>query len=97
MGKIIKLTENDLLRLVKKVIEEQKKFDLGINPGQNLEGELIGDILTLTSEMGKVHIFKVKTSLPPGKFMFEFGKDGKYYGFDKNQKKHEIFLLEKRK
>ncbi len=95
--KIIKLTENDLINLVKRVISEQKKFDLGVNPGQTLEGELIGDILTLTSEMGKVHIFKVKTSLPLGKFMFEFGKDGKYYGYDKNGKKHEIFLLEKRK
>ena len=46
MGKIIKLTENDLLRLVKRVIKEQKTFDLGINPGQSLEGELIGDVLT---------------------------------------------------
>lgn len=97
MAKIIKLTENDLLKLVKRVINEQKKFDLGISPGQTLEGELIGDILTLTTEMGKVHIFKVKTSLPTGKFMFEFGSDGKYYGYDKNRKKYEIFLIEKRK
>ncbi len=97
MAKIIKLTENDLLKLVKRVINEQKKFDLGISPGQTLEGELIGDILTLTTEMGKVHIFKVKTSLPAGKFMFEFGSDGKYYGYDKNRKKYEIFLIEKRK
>lgn len=97
MGKIIKLTENDLLKLVKRVINEQKKFDLGINPGQSLEGELIGDTLTLTSEMGRVHIFKVKTSIPTGKLMFEYGKDGKYYGYDKNGKKHEILLIEKKK
>lgn len=97
MGKIIKLTENDLLKLVKRVINEQKKFDLGINPGQSLEGELIGDTLTLTSEMGRVHIFKVKSSIPKGKLMFEYGKDGKYYGYDKNGKKHEILLIEKKK
>ena len=97
MGKTIKLTESDLLKLVKRVIKEQKTFDLGINPGQSLEGELIGDVLTLTSEMGRVHIFKVKTTLPKGKLMFEYGKDGKYYGYDKAGKKHEIFLIEKRK
>jgi len=97
MAKIIKLTENDLIKLVRRVIKEQKTFDLGINPGQTLEGELSGDVLTLMSQMGVVHIFKVKTTLPKGKLMFLFGKDGRYYGYDKRGKKHEIFLIEKRK
>jgi len=95
--KIVRLTEGDLINLVQRVITEQQKFQLFINPGQTAEAELIGDILTIFSQMGKDQIFKVKTSLPKGKFMFEFGKDGKYYGYDKNRKKHEIFLLEKRK
>ena len=29
--------------------------------------------------------------------MFEFSKDGKYYGYDKRGKKYEILLIEKRK
>lgn len=97
MKKIIKLTESDLVNIVKKVISEQKKFELFINPGQEVEGELLGDLITLTTEMGRTQIFKVKTTLPAGKFMFEYGKDGKYYGFDRKGKKHEIFLLEKKK
>jgi len=97
MKKVIRLTESDLEQIVKRVIEEQKKFQLFINPGQTAEAELIGEVLTLFSQMGKNQIFRVKTSLPAGKFMFEYGKDGKYYGYDKNGKKHEILFIEKRK
>jgi len=95
--KIVRLTEGDLINLVKRVITEQKKFELFMNPGQTAEAELIGDMLTIFSQMGKDQIFKVKTSLPKGKFMFEYSKDGKYYGYDKRGKKHEILLIEKRK
>jgi hypothetical protein len=95
--KVVQLTENDLINLVKRVITEQKKFELLINQGQTMEGELNGNIMTLTTENGQVQIFLVKTALPTGKFMFEYGKDGNYYGYDKNGKKYGISLLEKRK
>jgi hypothetical protein len=39
--------------------------------------------------------FLVKTKLPQGKFMFEHGEDGKYYGYDSSGKKHEIIVLKK--
>ena len=97
MKKVIRLTESDLEQIVKRVIEEQKKFQLFINPGQTAEGELKNNIMTITTENGQVQSFIVKTALPQGKFMFEYGKDGKYYGYDKNGKKHEILFIEKRK
>lgn len=94
--KVIRLTESDLEKIVKKVISEQKKFDLMIRPSQTLQGNLKGGIMTLTSEMGNVQKFKVKAGLPDGDFMFEYGKDGKYYGYHpKTGRKTEILIFEK--
>jgi hypothetical protein len=92
MKKVIKLTESDLKELVKRVILEQKKFSLVVTQGSTAEGELKNNIMTITTENGQVQSFIVKTALPQGKFMFEYGKDGKYYGYDKNGKKVEILL-----
>lgn len=98
MAKIIRLTESDLKEIVKKVIEEQKKFDLRINPGQRIEGNLKNGIMTLRTEMGNVQKFTVKTGLPDGNFMFEYGKDGKYYGYNSTTgKKTEILIVAKTK
>jgi hypothetical protein len=92
MKKVIKLTESDLTNIVKRVIKEQKKFDLMIAPGSNAQAQLSGNILTIMTEDGAKQKLQVKTSLPEGRFMFQYGKDGKYYGFDNNNKKYEIFL-----
>ena len=93
--KVIRLTESDLAKIVKKVISEQKKFELVVTQGSNAQAELKDNIMTITTEGGQVQKFVVKTALPQGKFMFEYGKDGKYYGFDKNGRKLEIKLLDK--
>lgn len=94
--KVVKLTESDLEKIVKRVISEQKKFDLKIFPGQNLQAKLNQGVLTLTSEMGNVQRYMVKTALPDGNFMFEYGKDGKYYGYHpKTKRKTEILLIKK--
>jgi hypothetical protein len=93
--KIIKLTESDLKSIIERVITEQKKFPLVVNQGSNAEANLKGNVVTITTESGQVQKFIVKTSLPQGRFMFEHGKDGKYYGYDKNRRKVEIKLLEK--
>lgn len=96
MKKVIRLTENDLVNLVKRVISEQKKFELFVTQGSDADGLLKDNVLTITTESGREQKFKVKTALQPGKFMFHYGKDGKYYGFDpKTNKKIEIHLLEK--
>lgn len=96
MKKIIRLNEGDLINLVKKVIEEQKKFQLFVNPGSTAQGKLENDILTIETESGKTQKFKVKTSLPQGRFQFHHSKDGKYYGTDpKTTKKVEILLQQK--
>ena len=94
--KIIRLTESDLTMIVKKVISEQKKFDLMIRPGQTLEANLKNGIMTLRSEMGNTQSFKVKAGLPDGDFMFEYGRDKKYYGYHpKTGRKTEILIFEK--
>jgi hypothetical protein len=95
MKKVIRLTEADLTKIVKMVIEEQKKFELFVTQGSNAQGNLSKNILTITTESGRQQKFVVKTSLPEGDFMFEYGKDGRYYGFDKNGRKLEIKLLDK--
>lgn len=96
MKKVIRLNEGDLINLVKKVIEEQKKFELFVNPGSNAQAKLENDVLTIETESGRVQKFKVKTALPQGRFQFYYGKDGKYYGTDpRNNKKVEILLQQK--
>ena len=95
--RVIKLTESDLTKIIKKIISEQKKFELVVTQGSTAEGELKGNVMTITTENGQVQKFEVKTALPSGKFMFEYGKDGKYYGYDKNGKQIEIKLLDKAK
>lgn len=96
MKKTLRLTESNLIRLVQKVINEQKKFELFVNQGSDAEGSLEDNILTISTERGRTQKFKVKTALQAKKFMFHYGKDGKYYGFDpKTNKKIEIHLLEK--
>jgi hypothetical protein len=95
MKKVVRLTESDLTRIVKKVISEQKKFSLVVTQGSDAQGNLKGNILTITTESGQVQKFTVKTGLPQGDFLFNHGKDGKYYGVDRKGKKYQIVLLEK--
>jgi hypothetical protein len=96
MGKkIIKLTESDLTNIVKRVINEQKKVDVGVGMGQTSQGKLSNDTMILMDEGLNQYKFLVKTKLPQGKFMFEHGEDGKYYGYDSSGKKHEIIVLKK--
>jgi hypothetical protein len=96
--KIIKLTESDLQKIVKRVIQEQSMGTISIvNPGQNAEAEIVDrggkKLLKVRTESGREQSVFVKTMLPIGKFMFEMGNDGKkMFGFDpKTKKKIEIF------
>jgi len=93
MKKVVRLTENDLANIVKRVILEQKKFNLVVNQGSRAQGEIKGNLMTITTEGGQVQRFIVKTALPQGRFMFEYGKDGQYYGYDGNGKKIQIYIL----
>lgn len=96
MAKVIKLTEQDLIKIVKKVITEQKKFDITILPGQQAQANLKAGVMTITTETGNAQRFKVKAGLPDGNFMFEMGKDGKYYGYHpKTGRKTEVLIFEK--
>ena len=102
MSKIIKLTEADLKRIVKKVIREQKDKKITVvTPGSNAEAEIKMDaegnkILVVRTETGREQSMKVKTALPKGTFMFEMGKDGeRMFGYEpKTKKKFEIFSIE---
>ena len=98
MKKVIRITESDLIKLVQNVLNEQKKFELFVTQGSDAQGKLKENVLTIETESGRTQKFKVKTALKDGSFMFHYGKDGKYYGFDpKTNKKIEIILLEKLK
>ena len=97
--KIIKLTESDLQKIVKRVIQEQSMGTISIvNPGQNAEAEILlyrgKKLLRVRTESGRKQSAFVKTTLPIGKFMFQMGNDGKkMFGFDpKTKKKIEIFI-----
>jgi len=98
MKKVIRITENDLKTIVKKIIKEQKTITL-VTPGQNAEAEILDrggkKILKVRTETGREQILTVKTTLPIGKFLFEMGEDGKrMFGFDpKTRKKIEIFSI----
>ena len=98
--KIIRLNENDLRKIVERVIQEQKKGITLVFPGKNAEAEIVvdekGKKLIVTTESGRSQEVYVKTALPKGKFMFEMGKDGKrMFGFEpKTGKKMEIFLVQ---
>ncbi len=102
MKKIIKLTESDLKRIVKRVISEQKDKKITIvTPGSNAEAEIKMDaegnkVLVVKTETGREQSMKVKTALPKGSFMFEMGKDGeRMFGHEpKTKKKFEIFSIE---
>ena len=102
MKKIIKLTESDLKRIVKRVISEQKDRKITIvTPGSNAEAEIKTDaegnkVLVVKTETGREQSMKVKTALPKGSFMFEMGKDGeRMFGYEpKTKKKFEIFSIE---
>jgi hypothetical protein len=102
MKKIIKLTESDLKRIVKRVISEQKDKKITIvTPGSNAEAEIKMDtegnkVLVVKTETGREQSMKVKTALPKGSFMFEMGKDGeRMFGYEpKTKKKFEIFSIE---
>jgi hypothetical protein len=102
MKKIIKLTESDLKRIVKRVISEQKDRKITIvTPGSNAEAEIKMDaegnkVLVVKTETGREQSMKVKTALPKGSFMFEMGKDGeRMFGYEpKTKKKFEIFSIE---
>lgn len=95
--KIIKLTESDLHKIVKKIIQEQRKTIDIIFPGKNAEAEIMtdrkGKKLIVRTEIGTKQEMYVTTALPNGKFMFERGKDGKrMFGYEsKTGKKFEIF------
>ena len=97
--KIIKLTESDLQKIVKRVFQEQSMGTISIvNPGQNAEAEIVDrggkKLLKVRTESGREQSVFVKTMLPIGKFMFQMGNDGKkMFGFDpKTKKKIEIFI-----
>ena len=90
MKKAIRLTENDLVRLVKRVISEQNKLDIVVTQGSRAHGTLKGKTLTIETENGQVQKFEVTTTLPQGEFMFEHGKDGQFYGYDPNKKKGDV-------
>ena len=97
--KIIKLTESDLQKIVKRVIQEQSMGTISIvNPGQNAEAEILlyrgKKLLRVRTESGRKQSAFVKTDLPIGEFMFEMGNDGKkMFGFDpKTKNKVEIFI-----
>lgn len=102
MAKIIKLTETDLKRIVKKVIREQKEKKITVvTPGSNAEAEIKMDtdgtkVLVVRTETGREQSMKVKTALPKGTFMFEMGKDGeRMFGYEpKTKKKFEIFSID---
>lgn len=102
MAKIIKLTETDLKRIVKKVIREQKDKKITVvTPGSNAEAEIKMDtdgtkVLVVRTETGREQSMKVKTALPKGTFMFEMGKDGeRMFGYEpKTKKKFEIFSID---
>ena len=102
MKKIIKLTESDLKRIVKRVISEQKDRKITIvTPGSNAEAEIKMDaegnkVLVVKTETGREQSMKVKTALPKGSFMFEMGKDGeRMFGYEpKTKKKFEIYSIE---
>ena len=97
MKKKIRLTEQDLVNLIKKIIVEQKVKTITIvTPGENAEGEIVitkdgRKKLKVKTENQEQEIF-VKTALPQGKFMFEMGSDGKLmYGYEpKTRKKLSI-------
>lgn len=101
MAKIIRLTETDLKKIVKRVISEQKDKKITIvTPGSNAEAEIKMDaegnkVLIVRTETGREQSLKVKTALPKGEFMFEMGKDGeRMYGYEpKTNKKFEIFRV----
>lgn len=102
MAKIIKLTESDLKKIVKRVIREQKDKKITVvTPGTNAEAEIKMDnegnkVLVVRTENGREQSMKVKTALPKGAFMFEMGKDGeRMFGYEpKTKKKFEIFSIE---
>jgi hypothetical protein len=102
MAKIIKLTEADLQKIVKRVIKEQNapKTITIVTPGQTAEGEIIEKggkkTLKVRTESGREQSISIQTSLPNGKFMFEMGKDGKkMFGYHPTTKKKiEIVALE---
>jgi hypothetical protein len=102
MAKILKLTESDFNRIVKRVISEQKDKKITIiTPGSNAEAEIKMDaegnkVLIVRTETGREQSMKVKTALPKGEFMFEMGKDGeRMFGYEpKTKKKFEIFSIE---
>ena len=79
MKKVIRLTESDLVKIVNKVIEEQKITDKGpvITKGQ--EFEIDGEVL--------------KEIDPQDKFKFKPGTTGQYLGNDKIQIGGSIFPI----
>lgn len=102
MKKVIRLTENDLVNLIGRIIKEQEtpKTIKIVTPGQKAEGEIIEKggkkTLKVRTESGREQSISVQTSLPNGKFMFEMGKDGKkMFGYHPSTKKKiEILALE---
>lgn len=83
MKKIIRLTESDLVKLVKKVIKEQnstKKITI-VTPGKNAECTIKKNSdgsksLTVRTETGREQTISVEDDSPVGNFMFEMGSDG---------------------
>ncbi len=71
MKKVIRLTESDLVKIVNKVIEEQKITDKGPVITKNQEFEIDDKVL--------------KEIDPENKFKFKPGTTGKYLGNDKIQ------------
>lgn len=82
MSKIIKLTENDLERVIRKVISEQGKIELQpkglksvIEPQKAAEIKSQADVLANDTEMIKQTLMTLKMADPEAYYMFTRGKD----------------------
>lgn len=104
MGKVIKLTESQLKKVIKSVVEEQNapiknRIIKIVTPESNAQAviKLQGGkkVLTVTTESGQTQSIYVRTNLPVGDVLFLMGKDGKsMFGYSDKQKKYvPIFPL----
>lgn len=82
MSKIIKLTENDLERVIRKVISEQGKIELQpkglknvIEPQKAAEIKSQADVLANDTEMIKQTLMTLRMADPEAYYMFTHGKD----------------------
>lgn len=82
MSKIVKLTENDLERVIRKVISEQGKIELQpkglksvIEPQKAAEIKSQADVLAKDTKMIKQTLMTLRMTDPEAYYMFTHGKD----------------------